>query len=246
MFNIFKRRHPKTNDLSALKTDMHSHILPGIDDGSPDPETSLQLLSGLEELGYSKFITTPHILWDMYKNDRQTIGEAESLLQEELTAAERSFSIHPAAEYYMDEHFDELLASGAPLMTLKDNLVLVEFSFVSPPLDLNEKLFELQVRGYQPVIAHPERYLYFGENKRWYNTVRESGCYLQLNLLSLAGYYGRGPLELAKYIYKNKLVDLLGTDLHHDRHLHALRTAPGLMDHVKEILDSGRVLNSEL
>src|SRR5690606_30786548 len=101
----------RTNDLSALKTDMHSHLLPGIDDGSPDEETSAELVNGLMELGYSKFIVTPHILWDMYKNDHETIGAAKSVLEQELKEQKITVPIQAAAEYYMDEHFDELLAS---------------------------------------------------------------------------------------------------------------------------------------
>lgn len=246
MFSIFRRRKIAENDLGILKTDMHSHVLPGIDDGSPDSETSLELIQGLKDLGYSKLIASPHILWDMFKNDDRTIGyaleEGRKVLQEYHVEVE----LNAAAEYYMDEHFDDLVRTETPLRCIKDNLVLVEFSFVSPPLGLKEKLFDLQVRGYQPIIAHPERYLYFAENKSWYDEIVHAGCYLQINLLSLAGYYGKGALELAKYIYKKKLVHFLGTDLHHHRHLHALRHAPGLMDHVKEVLDTGKIKNMEL
>jgi Capsular polysaccharide biosynthesis protein len=102
-----------TTDLSALRTDMHSHLLPGIDDGSPDAETSLRLMSGLQGLGYSRLITTPHIMWDMYRNDADTIGNAKSQL------ASTPVPIHAAAEYFLDDHFDQLLESDTPLLTIK-------------------------------------------------------------------------------------------------------------------------------
>jgi tyrosine-protein phosphatase YwqE len=133
-----------------------------------------------------------------------------------------------------------------PLLTLKDNMVLVEFSFVSAPLDLKEKLFSLQMAGYQPVIAHPERYTYFGKSKEKYEELREAGYFLQVNLLSLAGYYGKLPQEIANQLVKNKMVDFLGTDLHHVRHLNALQNASHLTDTIKFLLDSGTLLNHTL
>ena len=135
MFSIFNKKKRARVDLSGLGTDMHSHLLPGIDDGSPDVETSLQLIDGLQELGYRKFITTPHILWDMYKNDAGTIAGAFRLLQQALRENNKQVPVRPAAEYFLDEHFDELLQRNTPLLTLHDNLVLVEFSFVTTPLN---------------------------------------------------------------------------------------------------------------
>lgn len=246
MFSFFKKKHIPETDLSGLHCDMHSHILPGIDDGSIDVENSLELLQGLLDLGYKKFIATPHILWDMYKNDKRSITEARLELMAGMRDARVTAPLSAAAEYYLDDHFDELLESGESLLTIKDNWLLVEFSFVSPPMNLKEKLFDLQIRGYQPVLAHPERYLYLASNKKFYDDMKDAGLYFQVNLLSLAGYYGKGPYELGHYLMKKRYVDLLGTDLHHSRHLHALRHSSTLMEHVNELLDSGKILNGEL
>jgi protein-tyrosine phosphatase len=243
MFSIFKKKvYPKT-DLSALGCDMHSHLLPGIDDGAPDPETSFKLIQGLTDLGYKKLITTPHIMSDLYKNDAETITSAFEMLQ---VGSKLTSSLFTAAEYYLDDYFDDLLEENTPLLTLKGKWVLVEFSFVTVPVNLKQTLFNLQINGYQPILAHPERYLYFAEDKKKYDELHEAGCFFQLNLLSLTGYYGRGPLDLAEYLVKKKYVDLLGTDLHHDRHLHALRTAGLLNDQVKFLLDTCSILNSSL
>ena len=106
MFSIFKRKHTSKLDLSLLRTDMHSHILPGIDDGSPDAETSMVLVNGLRDAGYSNFIATPHILWDMFKNTPETINEAREELQENFDKEQVNSVLNAAAEYYMDEHFD--------------------------------------------------------------------------------------------------------------------------------------------
>ncbi|MGZ5248135.1 MAG: tyrosine-protein phosphatase [Flavitalea sp.] len=225
---------------------MHSHLLPGIDDGSPDIETSLELVKGLIDLGYSKFIVTPHILWDMYKNDAETIGSAKTVLEQALHSQNISVPVQAAAEYYMDEHFDELVADNVPLLTIKDNWVLVEWSFISPPMDLKEKLFDLQIKGYQPILAHPERYTYFAGNKKAYDELFETGAFFQVNLLSLTGYYGKVVQELAQHLVKKNYIRLIGTDMHHERHLEVMRSSSGLNDAVKELLDTGLILNGEL
>ncbi|MBC7848838.1 MAG: hypothetical protein H7Y31_03840 [Chitinophagaceae bacterium] len=246
MFSIFKKRSQSENNLAALGTDMHSHLLPGIDDGSPDSETSLQLMRGMIELGISRFITTPHIYWDLYKNDPGTIGAAHSTLNDALATERIDTPIRAAAEYFMDDHFDRLINSKAPLLTISGNMVLVEFSFVSPPANFKNQLFNLQINGYQPVLAHPERYMYLTGSKNVFDDLKDAGCLFQVNLLSLAGYYGKPPADLANYLIKRQYVELLGTDLHHFRHLDALRFSPQLMSPVNGLLDSGRLLNSKL
>ena len=225
---------------------MHSHMLPGIDDGSPDAETSLILLKGLEDLGFKNFVCTPHIYQDLYKNDAVTIGGARTRLQRALDETGNNAQIDAAAEYFMDDHFEALLQTKTPLLPLWSNKVLVEFSFVSAPFNYKEILFEMQMNNYQPVLAHPERYTYFGNNKKIYEEIRNAGCLLQINMLSLIGYYGKPTQELAQYLIKNKLVDLLGTDLHHVRHLEALRSAGALNPIIDSLMQSGCLENRNI
>lgn len=179
---------------------------------------------------------------DMYKNTPATIGAALQQVQQQPGGK----NISAAAEYLMDESFDKLLETKEPLLTISGNKVLVEFSFISPPLDLKEKLFNLQIKGYQPIIAHPERYAYLMTNKKVYDEFKSIGYLLQVNLLSFTGYYGKTQQELAQYLLSKKYIDLLGTDLHHDRHLHALRNSSSIMPIVQQLLDSGRLLNPSL
>jgi protein-tyrosine phosphatase len=244
MFSIFRKKTETPTDLSVLYCDMHSHLIPGIDDGSPDLETSINLIRGLMDLGYKKIITTPHIMWDMYKNTNQIIQSGWEKVNEELDRRKMGVEFYAAAEYFMDEHFARLLTGDEPLLTLKDNLVLVEFSFVKEPADFKQILFNMQIKGYQPVIAHPERYLYFGANKEWYDIIKDTGCLFQLNILSLIGFYGKAPMELANYLIKQKYVNLLGTDLHNPRHIEALSHSP--FDIIKKLLDTGMILNPQL
>jgi tyrosine-protein phosphatase YwqE len=225
---------------------MHSHLLPGIDDGSPDIETSEQLISGLQSLGISQFIATPHILWDLYRNDNASIENALAELQTALNSKNPSFRISAAAEYMMDDHFTYQLENKIPLRSFGNKYVLVEFSFVSLPFNWKQLLFDMQVQGYQPVLAHPERYHFLSGQPQIFQEIANMGVLLQTNLNSLTGYYGKPAYQLAQYLIKHKLISFLGTDLHHQRHLDALRNSPNLMKEVNIILDSGKVLNQQL
>ena len=157
---FFWKKKTEPVDLSWLGVDMHSHLIPGIDDGSPDMDSSIALIKELQQLGYRKLITTPHILSGLYPNTPEIILSGLADLKQELAARQINIDIHAAAEYFIDEHFQSQLNAKAPLLTLKDNLVLVEFSMITAPLDLQDVLFEMQLQHYQPIIAHPERYVY--------------------------------------------------------------------------------------
>ncbi|HEX2845641.1 MAG TPA: CpsB/CapC family capsule biosynthesis tyrosine phosphatase [Chitinophagaceae bacterium] len=247
MFKLFSKpaSGKEKFDFSILKTDMHSHLLPGIDDGANDLENSLELIRGLKALGYKKLITTPHILWDMYRNTPAIIAEKLELVKKAVENEGIDIEIEAAAEYFLDEHVRELLHKKEPLLTLSGNLVLTEFSMAYASMNVKDILFDMQMQGYQPVIAHPERYAYLQRNKDFFVELKDIGCLFQLNLLSLSGGYGRVVAELANYLLKNGFYDMAGTDLHHTGHVEALKKfqAPPLL---KEWLDAGKALNSKL
>lgn len=247
MFGLFKKKEKQPDQpvFELLHTDMHSHLLPGIDDGSPNVETSLKLIEGLVQLGYRKFICTPHIYKELYPNTRETIAHAYETLwpavQQQFPGVELSY----AAEYFLDENFDDLLKNREPLLTLPGNYVLVEYSFSSPPMDLKEKLYNLQLEGYKPILAHPERYGYYASAKQEYDSLFDSGCVFQLNILSLNGYYGKQPAQLAQYLLEKGYISLLGTDMHHLRHLDAMKSA-GLRKTIQQVMAHTPLLNSSL
>jgi tyrosine-protein phosphatase YwqE len=224
---------------------MHSHLLPGIDDGAPDLETSLQLIKGMAALGYTKLITTPHVMWDMYKNTREVILNKLEILRGALKAEGINFEVNAAAEYFLDDHVAGLLRNKEPLLTISGKMVLVEFSLAQPSMSLKDILFEMQMQGYQPIIAHPERYIYLERNKEFYDELKDIGCLFQLNILSLGNHYGKSVHELAQYLIKKEYYDLVGTDLHHKRHLDAL-TDSAFMPGLQKLLESGKILNSQL
>ena len=224
---------------------MHSHLLPGIDDGSPDMETSLSLVKSMTELGFSKLITTPHIMWDMYRNTRDIILDKLDQLRAAVKTEGLEVEIHAGAEYFLDDYVAGLLRKEEPLLPISGNMVLVEFSLAHPSMSLKEILFEMQMQNYQPVIAHPERYIYLDQNRKFYEELKDIGCLFQLNLLSLTNYYGKGPHELALYLVKKGYYDLVGTDLHDSRHLDAMNNST-LVHQVQKLMESGKILNPEL
>lgn len=244
MFKLFQKKKSGRDrfDYSVLKTDMHSHLLPGIDDGAATLDDSLQLIRDLHALGYQKLITTPHIFWDMFRNTPEIIGEKLSLVRKALQEEGLQVELHAAAEYFLDEHVESLLKRKQPLLTISGNKVLTEFSMMFPSLNIKDILFEMQMQGYQPIIAHPERYVYLQDDRDFYQELRDLGCLFQLNILSIGGYYGRAVKELAEYLLDKNYYNLIGTDLHHSRHLEALQHVE-LTPALKKAMDSGQISN---
>lgn len=225
MFSLFKKNNPLIPGYFPISTDIHSHILPGIDDGSPDTAGSIELVKGLMQLGIHHSIATPHIISDLYRNNPQTIGAALETLQRAIHKEGLSFTVRAAAEYLLDPYFFELLQNGEPLLTVKDRLILTEFSFGNMPDNPKQMSFEIITNGYTPILAHPERYAYFHSNYKAYHLLQELGFLLQVNLLSLTGYYGAPVARAARYIIQNGLASFTATDLHHPRHMAALQDA---------------------
>lgn len=244
MFKLFSKSS-SVPDYSIVGTDMHSHLLPGIDDGSPDIRTSLELIRRMMKLGYKKFITTPHIMWAMYKNTPEIINEKLELLRAALKNENIDVEINAAAEYFLDEHVEHLLSQKEKLLTVHDNMVLVEFSLAHPPFDLKDILFELTMQGYQPIIAHPERYIYLEHAKDFYDELKDAGHYFQLNITSLSGYYGKSANQLAQHLIKKGYYNFIGSDLHHFRHIEALSDST-ISPFLHKLVESGKIINHQL
>lgn len=211
-----------TEALGSLNADMHSHLIPGIDDGAKTVEDSIALIRILHELGYKKLITTPHIMSDYFRNTPEIINEGLGLVREALKEQNIPVTISAAAEYYIDDGFIRKLEEEK-LMTFGDNYLLVEVSYINPPDNVKEILFRAQVQGYRPILAHPERYPFWYRNLDEYKSFRDMGVLLQLNLNSLAGYYGPDAKRIAEKLIDAQMVDALGTDMHHLKHAAALQ-----------------------
>jgi protein-tyrosine phosphatase len=246
MFDFFKKKRNALPllDFSVIGTDMHSHFIPAIDDGSDSLETSILLIKGLVELGYKHIITTPHVMSDHYENSSETILNGLKIVQEQLHLEGVSVSLHAAAEYYMDEYFLNLL-NTQPLLTLWDNHILVEMGFFSPPRGWESYFFKMGLKGYKPILAHPERYSYFHKSYVEYAEIREKGVELQVNLLSLVGYYGESVQKTALRLIDDKLIDYIGTDTHHVRHLETVKTKLNSPE-IQKILNNYPFKNKEI
>jgi tyrosine-protein phosphatase YwqE len=223
MFSFFNKKKPVQNALSFIKNDIHNHLLPGIDDGSPDTETSLQLLEGLTELGFENLICTPHILAELYPNTPETISKAYSYLEPVAVEKFPSLNLGFAAEYMVDFDFEKTIAPNKLLSFGKENYILIEMSYIVESPNLKIVIFNLLTNGYTPILAHPERYAFYHHRFNIYQELYDAGCSLQVNLLSLIGYYGKGIKQAAEKLIEKDLVNWVGTDMHHFNHLEALR-----------------------
>ncbi|GLB51564.1 capsular polysaccharide biosynthesis protein [Neptunitalea chrysea] len=217
---LFFKKKPILKELvSSGYVDIHSHVLPGIDDGSKDVETSEVLLNEMGNIGFSKVITTPHTLPGVWDNSRGDIENAFTELNSVKGALCSKYELRVASEYFLDNVFLTKILDKGNLLTLKDNYLLVELSYLNPPIGLKDIIFAVQMGGYQPVLAHPERYLYYHRDKGMYDELKAAGCMFQLNLLSSVGYYGKGVSEIADYLLESDMIDYTGSDIHHIRHV---------------------------
>lgn len=222
MFGLFKK-NTTCKDLKWIGVDIHSHLLPGIDDGSPDAKTSLGYIRALKELGFDKLICTPHIFKEIYPNNEGSITDALTSLKQELQRNSIDIEISAAAEYMLNTDFDDLLKSNEKMMLLPGQHILVEMSYISETPNIEQHIFDLNIKGYKPILAHPERYVFYHKNFAQYRRLKDMGALLQVNILSFTGYYGKEIKAIAEKLLKDNLIDLIGTDLHHQKHLDTLK-----------------------
>lgn len=240
---IFFKRSSKSKhkDFSTVGVDMHSHLIPGVDDGARDVADSIQLINGLKELGFAKLYTTPHTLQDIHPNTHETLKNAHGLLTGQLP---EGITLDLSSEYYMDEQFHKQVTEGT-VMPLPGNRLLIEFSQISKPHDLEEVIFDLGIKGYQIILAHPERYLFFHKQFNYFTRLKEMGIELQVNALSLTDHYGKNIRSIAEKLIEKDMIDFIGTDIHHVRHLEILKRVPESKFFAR-LVDSGLLKNQSL
>ena len=193
-------------------TDLHSHLIPFIDDGAKSLEETLDLLKQYREIGIKKLITTPHIMSHRYLNTKEGILEAHNQLISVLQQHNIDIDLQVAAEYYYDEHFFDLIQSNE-LLSFSDNYILFELSYYTAPIGLENIVSQLLDKGYKPILAHPERYRFYS-TKEHYHRLKDMGLLLQINAISYAGFYGKNVQKSVELILKEGLVDFVGSDVH--------------------------------
>ncbi|UPL48572.1 tyrosine-protein phosphatase [Hymenobacter sublimis] len=249
---LFGRPTPDDNTLpvtlAVLGADMHSHLLPGLDDGAETLEQSLVLLQQLQDLGYRKLVMTPHIMGDFYRNTPAGIRGALDVLRTAAVQANISgVELECAAEYYMDESLARKLEDDEELLSFggEQRYVLFETSYINEPFNLQEIMFKLKAAGYRPVMAHPERYTYLYGRFEELVRIREEGVLMQVNLNSLTGYYSAGAKRVAEKLIDAGLVDMVGTDAHNLKHVDSIRSKVLLSEYLPKLL-ALPLLNSTL
>ena len=214
-------------DYSAIGTDIHSHLIPGIDDGVQQLEESIHLIRELSALGYHTIVTSPHIMTDGYNNSADEILSGRDRVREALVKENISVRFEAIAEYYLDETIFPKI-DKRELLTVGDNFVLVELSFFNKSHNTNCYFFELRSAGYKVILAHPERYPYYHEPSfESYDELLDAGVFFQLNLSSLTGVYGKNVKAISEKLIDKGMIHFAGTDLHNLRHL----------SYIKEVLN---------
>jgi protein-tyrosine phosphatase len=208
---------------SPLQTDIHSHLLAGLDDGVKTQKEAIELVILFHKLGYKKIITTPHVNSDYYRNEPEGIIKALGELNDALKAETIPVVIEAAAEYYLDEELMKKVDSKEKILTFGQSYLLFETNFLTEPYQLNNFIFKAITQGYKPILAHPERYAYMTLAKA--EELKNRGVLFQLNIPSLVGFYSKPIQQLAYKLIDKGWIDLLGSDCHNAIHLQVLEDA---------------------
>ena len=226
MFNWFKKNNRE--NLPTLTVDMHSHLLPGLDDGVATLEDAEQIILSLIELGYRRIITTPHVMSDAYRNTPEIILDKLEILRKHLQERNIEINISAAAEYYLDEALFKMVETQQPLLTFGQKYLLFETNFLTEPFNLKEFIFLATTKGYKLVLAHPERYLYLQNNLPKVQDLLDRGVLMQMNISSLTGYYSKPVQQMAFKLVDRGMIHWLGSDCHHLQHIKLIEQARDL------------------
>lgn len=213
MFSFFAKKEYLIDYLKGF-VDIHNHILPGIDDGAKNVEESIELLNGFSQFGVSSFICTPHVMASLYPNTAESITKSFLKLSDSLkTKPQLNVQLSFAGEHLIDEHFESKVENNE-ILPINKHYLLVEMSFIQAPLNFNPAINKIREKGLYPILAHPERYGFIPQKISAFNSYKSNEVRFQVNLLSLAGYYGKDIQKTAFFLLDNGLVDFFGSDIH--------------------------------
>lgn len=234
MLSLFKSKYFLKDIMPNNYIDIHNHLLPGIDDGAKTIDQTNILIAQMKELNIHSAIATPHTFSAHWDNTPESIKTAFGIATE--SKANQSFLKGFASEYMLDISLIERV-KREPLLCIHKNYILVEFPLFSRPINLYDMLFEIKIRDYKIIIAHPERYLYFHNSMKKYEKLKEYGVYFQLNLLALVGYYGKDVKKIAERLLENGMYDFTGTDIHNEGHIQQFISNPIQFSNKNKIVD---------
>lgn len=245
LFGQKKEEFSSLTDYSLMAVDIHSHLIPGIDDGAKSMDDSLFMLRQYEALGFKKVITSPHVITDSYNNSTETILKGRDNVRAAIVENGINIEFDAAAEYYIDETLYEKIEKHE-LLTIGDNYVLAELSYMNKSNNSADIIYKMQVAGYKVLLAHPERYPYFYQNDfDEYHKLKDRNVYFQVNIMSLLGKYGKEAKVIAERLIDEKLVNFVGTDLHNARQMESIKACLDLK-YLEKILHYEKLLNKTL
>ncbi len=245
IFGGKKEESSSLQDYSLMAADIHSHLIPGIDDGSPDMETSLEMLRQFESLGFKKIYTSPHVVADGYNNSTEKILKGRDAVRAQMAKHGINIEFDAVAEYYADNSMYEKIEKR-DILTFGKNYVLIEFSYLQKQNVVLDIIYKLQLAQYRVVLAHPERYPYYHENDfKTYHSFKDRNVYFQINIGSLSGKYGKPAKQVAERLIDEKLVNFAGTDLHRLAQFESLKECLKLK-HLEKLLTYDKLLNKTL
>lgn len=220
MFNFFKKNSSVPNNL-FYSTDMHCHLIPGVDDGARNASESMELVSKEHDWGIKRIFCTPHITEETFENTPAVLADAFGVLKDNVTEHGIQIELDYSAEHRLDPFFLAQFEKGN-IHPFPNNYLLIENSFIQEAWNIDQQVYDLTIKGFKPILAHPERYHYYINNRSRYEQLHASGLLFQINLLSLAGYYGKDQKQTAEWLIEKDMVDFIGSDMHHMRHAEAI------------------------
>lgn len=245
MFHLFSKRKETIPIFESLGTDIHCHLVPGVDDGSKNYEESIECIRRMYEVGYRKMYITPHFQYPRYQNDEDDIKSRFEELKKHVEQAGVEMQLAGVAgEYRIDDAFQKRI-EDARFLKIGGKYVLVELSLHQQRMGIEETIFDLQTKGYEVILAHPERYPYLGATSPMLERLKEQDVYFQINVLSLSGFYGEMSRKIGYELVNRGWVELLGTDMHNTRYAQALMDA-SRDKKLAKLLDKCEFMNCKL
>jgi len=244
VLNWFRKKNDSGESTPLPAIDIHSHLLPGLDDGVKSFEEAEQIILRFQKLGYSKLITTPHVMSDFYRNSNEDILKQLDALNQWLTKKNIPVKIQAAAEYYLDEELLKRVENNIPLLTFGKQYLLFETNFMTEPFQLKEFIFAASTKGYRPVLAHPERYIFLQDSFEKAEDLINRGVLFQINISSISGYYSKGAQRTVFKLIDKGWVHFIGSDCHNLQHIQLLEETIALKYFQKAI--SLPLLNNSL
>lgn len=221
-FLFRKKKYESIPIFEVLGTDMHCHLVPKVDDGSKCIEESVECMKALASVGYKKMILTPHFQTPRFENDEDDIVRRYEEMKRQ--AADMGVEIDICGiggEYRIDSGFAKRLENPR-FLQIGGKYVLVEFSLHQQMMGCDEMIFDMQMKGYEVILAHPERYPYLNVGGSRMEQLKNQGVFFQVNVLSLGGFYGEEAKRRAFEMVEGGLVEFLGTDTHNSMYAQAL------------------------